>query len=66
MQLADDTVAGKEEEIADAQILGAFPCPENKIIRKSESMKVISSEATYLFLLTLKLIFKLGAVAKAS
>lgn len=56
MQLADSIVAGKEKEKVDAQILGGFLALENKRIRKLESMKFISSEATYLFLFTLKLI----------
>jgi len=49
MQLADITAAGKEEEIVDVQILGGFLRPGNQRIRKSESVKVVSSEATYLF-----------------
>lgn len=49
MQSTDITAAGKEEEIVDVQILGGFLRPGIKRIRKSESVKVVSPEATYLF-----------------
>lgn len=49
MQLADITAAGREEEIVDAQIFGSFLRLGNKRIWKPESVKVVSSEATYLF-----------------
>lgn len=49
MKLTDITAAAEKEEIVDAQILGGFLSPGNKRIRQSESVKVVSSEATYLF-----------------
>lgn len=54
MQLADFLIAGKEEEIVNAQILGSFLHPGNKRIRKLEPVKIVSSEATHLFMFTVK------------
>lgn len=56
MPLAGFIVPGKEEQTVDAQILDGFLCSGNKRTRKPEPVKTVSSEATYLFLFTLKLL----------